>query len=127
MDDQALSVCPQQPRSHRRARQADSATEGADPVFDPPRRAADRALRRGVAERGACRVRRSAANLPGDCQPMKRSAQCARVLLAIVVGASACPDTSLAQTVKTLPSETPEKFNPTYDGFNYVKRTVKIP
>ncbi|HZN07315.1 MAG TPA: CocE/NonD family hydrolase [Pyrinomonadaceae bacterium] len=33
----------------------------------------------------------------------------------------------VAAQVKTLPSETPDKFDPTNAGFNYVRRTVKIP
>jgi putative CocE/NonD family hydrolase len=34
---------------------------------------------------------------------------------------------SLAQTPTTLPNERPEKFQPTNDGFNYVRRDVMIP
>ncbi len=33
----------------------------------------------------------------------------------------------IAAQVKTLPSETPDKFEPTNAGFNYVRRTVMIP
>jgi len=35
--------------------------------------------------------------------------------------------TPVAAQVKTLPSETPDKINPTNAGFNYVRRTVKVP
>jgi uncharacterized protein len=35
--------------------------------------------------------------------------------------------TPVAAQVKTLPSETPDKINPTNAGFNYVRRTVMIP
>src|SRR5262245_15103904 len=38
-----------------------------------------------------------------------------------------CAAPVLAQQSKTLPSETPTKFEPTNDGFDYARRDVMIP
>ncbi|MCA1849822.1 MAG: CocE/NonD family hydrolase, partial [Acidobacteria bacterium] len=50
-------------------------------------------------------------------------------LAAVLVALSLFAGQAFAQTtpVKTLPSETPEKFEPTYDGFDHVRRDVMIP
>ena len=47
-------------------------------------------------------------------------------LLAAMLVASLLFVSSSAQA-QTLPNETPEKFTPTNDGFDYVRREVMIP
>ncbi len=53
-----------------------------------------------------------------------------RSVAAVVVGTILClaaPGVRAGAPVKTLPSETPQKFVPTYDGFDHVRRIEMIP
>jgi putative CocE/NonD family hydrolase len=51
--------------------------------------------------------------------------QCLLALLIAILGLPGSPQAQTPQT--TLPNETPAKFEPTHDGFDYVRREVMIP
>ncbi len=58
---------------------------------------------------------------------MKRERMMTLVLLAIFAAATSLAQTTQQKKYPALPSETPDKFEPTNDGFDYVKRDVMIP
>jgi putative CocE/NonD family hydrolase len=57
----------------------------------------------------------------------KKKNVCPRELIATIFAALFLLVSSLATNAQTLPNETPEKFTPTNDGFDYVRRDVMIP
>ncbi len=58
---------------------------------------------------------------------MKRERMMTLFLLAIFAAATSLAQTTQQKKYPALPSETPDKFEPTNDGFDYVKRDVMIP